>query len=69
MAPMTNAEALRLAVEAKTRVMRGGVRAATMVSTCEVIAMARVLDSLFVDLDRDVPSASARSVATPISDL
>lgn len=66
---MTPAEALRLAVQAKTRVMQGGLRAATTTSTREVIAMARVLDSLFVDLNRDAPTASARAPKPPVSDL
>lgn len=69
MTQMTNAEALTLAVQAKTRVMQGGVRAATSLSTDEVMAMARVLDALFIDLDREPPASRAKPTPTPISTL
>lgn len=69
MTQMTNADALRLAVQAKTRVMQGGIRAATTLSTDEVVAMARVLDSLFIDLDRDAPASRVKPTPTPISTL
>jgi hypothetical protein len=70
---MPAAEAVRIAAEAKTKVMRGGVRggahAACGLSVLEVAAMARVLDALLIDAFPAPRSAAAPARPRAVSDL
>lgn len=61
------AEAVRIAAEAKTKVMaqgvRGGAHAACGLSVTEVVVMARVLDALLVDAF-PAPRSGSRAAGT-----